>query len=111
MSDREFTEEELSGISESVLLPPIFTIADATLLTERIAESIGTSAKHLLSRSRYITLVQARKELYRILRSKNWSYPDIGRFANRDHTTIISALYPKIISEEKKLQYKLARCK
>jgi chromosomal replication initiation ATPase DnaA len=109
MSDREFTEEELGSISESILLPPIFTTSDATLLAERIAESIGTSAKHLLSHSRYITLVQARKELYRILRSKNWSYPDIGRFANRDHTTIMAALHPRTITEAKKLQYKINR--
>jgi chromosomal replication initiation ATPase DnaA len=109
MSDREFTEEELSGTTEYILLPPIFTIQDATKLAERIAESIGTTVKHLLSHSRYITLVQARKELYKILRSKNWSYPDIGRFANRDHTTIMAALYPRKISEEKKLQYKINR--
>lgn len=91
MSDKEFTEEELKTNSESILLP--FTIGQtAEEIAARIAKSLGTDTVHLLGPSRYNHIVQGRRELYKALRAKGWSYPAIGQFANRDHTTIIAAI-------------------
>jgi chromosomal replication initiation ATPase DnaA len=36
--------------------------------------------------------LEARRELYAELRSRGWSYPEIGRFCGRDHTTVLYAL-------------------
>jgi chromosomal replication initiation ATPase DnaA len=64
---------------------------------QEIAVAIATrsdlTVAVLLGRSRRSRVVKARRLLYRVLRDElGWSSTSIGRFANRDHTTILAAL-------------------
>lgn len=57
-----------------------------------IASKHGVQVSVMLSKLRYKHLTKAREELYRELRSWGWSFPAIGHFCNRDHSTIMFAL-------------------
>lgn len=45
-----------------------------------------------LLRGRRRDYINARTELYRKLRAEGYSYPEIGRFVGREHSTIMHAL-------------------
>ena len=99
MSVKEFTEIELDTNMHNYVLRTV-TVKEAKRKTayeiaEKIALSIGISVGNLTGRSRYRHIVQGRRELYILLREKGWSYPAIGAFVGRDHTTIIAAVKGK----------------
>lgn len=48
--------------------------------------------KEIVSHDRRKNLKLPRADVYRYLRSLDWSYPEIGRFCNRDHSSILYAI-------------------
>ena len=53
-----------------------------------VAKKHGIPAAEILSEMQDARIIPARHELmYRLRREALWSYPRIGRFCNRDHTT------------------------
>jgi chromosomal replication initiation ATPase DnaA len=48
--------------------------------------------KEIVSHDRRKNLKLPRADVYRYLRSLDWSYPEIGRFCNRDHSSIFHAI-------------------
>ena len=61
----------------------------------RVAAKYGLTTEEMLSPSHDPFLANARRELYAILRARGWSYPRIGKFANRDHSSVMTALNKK----------------
>ncbi len=53
------------------------------------ADLFDISPEDLLSSKRRQRITHARMALYAGLRKRGWSYPRIGMFCNRDHSTII----------------------
>jgi hypothetical protein len=86
MSIREFDE---AHFSKPVFVPQK---RDPRALARQIADNHGVTVDDLVGKSRFHHLAVARHELYATLRQWGWSYPAIGRFVGRDHTTIISAI-------------------
>lgn len=83
---------------------------------DRIAHKHGFTVLRLREKGKFQTLVNARKECYAYLRDRGWSLPSIGRFFNRDHTTVMWSLYPETKIEAKRaamrrsvMERKLAR--
>lgn len=70
----------------------LLTPEDAGALAVNVAETHGLDLEEMLSTSRRAECVDARLEIYRELRKAGWSYPRIGKFVGRDHTTIMHAL-------------------
>lgn len=56
---------------------------------EFVVKTSGVTAEEIKSPSRTKRFVEARSLYCYILRSFGWSYPDIGRYANRDHTSVM----------------------
>ncbi|HEU4427989.1 MAG TPA: helix-turn-helix domain-containing protein [Myxococcota bacterium] len=57
-----------------------------------VAEQCGFTREQILSRHRYQALTRARQWAMHIARDEGrWSFPDIGRAFNRDHTTVMAA--------------------
>lgn len=61
-----------------------------------VAAEHQVNPRDILGDSRYRPIVRARQEAMRACRSMDWcggspSYPVIGRWFNRDHTTVIHA--------------------
>lgn len=61
---------------------------------EEIAERHGFTLEILQGKGRFAKQVAARVECYRLLVGRGWSTPRIGRFFNRDHSTVVWALSP-----------------
>lgn len=72
--------------SEQVLLPN----PEQTL--HRIAHAFGVNAELIRSRRRTKTVARARHELWRALRARGWSYPEIGAFTGHHHSAVYDAL-------------------
>lgn len=53
------------------------------------AEKHGITPTEMLSRNRSAKLVAARTDYMRALRAYGFSYPQIGRWTQRDHSTVI----------------------
>lgn len=53
------------------------------------AEMFCVHPRDLVGPYRFNFLMLPRFALYKALRMRGWSYPQIGRFLNRDHSTII----------------------
>ena len=87
MSTIEFDEEHFSHPRGT----PI-TKRDPDMLAAEIAAKHGVRVANMLGKGRFHHLVVARAELYATLRAWGWSYPAIGVFVGRDHTTVILAL-------------------
>lgn len=59
----------------------------------RVAGSIyGVDPEAIVGRSRSATVVRARVCAYRMLRRLGWSFPEIGRLVNRDHSSVLQTL-------------------
>lgn len=56
---------------------------------EPVVAKYGVTMADVLSRNQTKIVVRARREVAKILKGKEWSYTEIGRFLGRDHTTII----------------------
>ena len=64
----------------------------ASELIDYVAEQFGFTHGELIGSGREKSLVEARAVIVRVLRSRGWSYPRIGKLlGGRDHSTIISA--------------------
>jgi chromosomal replication initiation ATPase DnaA len=73
-------------------MTPCEMTKDPTVLAGLIGERHGTTAVGVLGRRRGPRFLEARRELYAALRAWGWSYPAIGRFVGRDHTTVLQVL-------------------
>jgi len=62
------------------------------------AEDFGVSWEQLLGHARPSWLVAIRRAIARELRRKEFSYSEIGRALNRDHSTIMYLLDPEGVS-------------
>lgn len=91
MSVREFSAEQLEEASERIYSEAI-TWTKAYDVAEQIATIYGLTREDLLGKCRDAIHVEARLALYRKLRDAKWSYPMIGEFVGRHHTTIMYAL-------------------
>lgn len=100
LSDAEALHNEfvyLSGLSracENRLPKPAITPANTkrrlTLIMEEVAAKHGFNAAEILSPRRQVRLCIARQEFYwRAQKETSASYPAIGRFCNRDHSSVI----------------------
>lgn len=59
----------------------------------------GVTVEDLISRDRHKNVSAARHEIIYWIRTKlDWSYPEIGKLFERDHTSIMSA-YRKVLAE------------
>lgn len=56
------------------------------------AKMFGVTPKDLMGMGRANEVIQARFALCAALRMRGWSYPRIGAFMRRDHTTIMHAV-------------------
>lgn len=100
LSDAEALQNEfayLSGLSracENRLPKPAITPANTTrhltLIMEEVAAKHGFNAAEILSPRRQAKLCIARQEFYwRAQKETSASYPAIGHFCNRDHSSVI----------------------
>jgi chromosomal replication initiation ATPase DnaA len=55
----------------------------------------GLLSRDVLSDRRDAELVNARREIARLLRAKGLSWSAIGRFLKRDHRSIMNLLHPR----------------
>ncbi len=92
MSDRLLSEEDLAlGMARASgpCLPP----DEGMRVAEDVARAYRVSVKELLGRGRTAHVARARKDLYVALyRQLGWSFARVGRFVDRDHTTVMFAI-------------------
>jgi len=79
--------------------PPFDPMPGATCSPDTKAAILPVLYKHgltwpqLIARNNHMTHVNARAEIYVLLRERKWSYIQIGRLVGgRDHTTIINSV-------------------
>lgn len=71
-------------------VPKISTTININKLIQEVAEKYKVPPTLMLQDSRCRPLVFARHELfYRCVMEKGWSYARIGRYFDRDHTTVL----------------------
>lgn len=90
MSTREFTEEELELAAQKAI-EPLHPVTRPSLhaIARAIAAEYSLPLATVLGRSRTAHIAHARQALYWALRAQGLSLPAIGRFMQRDHTTIL----------------------
>jgi len=70
-------------------LPRVRTMAD---IAAEVSEETGISVAAMKGPSRYRIIVYPRQEaIWRMVQEDRWTWAQIARFFNRDHTTIIFA--------------------
>ncbi|MGH8748832.1 MAG: helix-turn-helix domain-containing protein [Burkholderiales bacterium] len=95
MGTVEFTESELEARAliqaQPLALSPLHF---ARVIQAAVAQRHGMTVDELRGRCREPKFLAARRALYRALRDApaHWSYPEIGAFVGRHHTTVMSAL-------------------
>lgn len=52
----------------------------------------GVPVKDIFAPTRQARIVAARRDAWRLARAAGWTFPEIGRAFNRDHSTIIQGL-------------------
>ena len=65
---------------------------DPTALLERVARACHVRVSDIQGPRRRQRQLQARHLAMYVFRQIGWSYPEIGRFFGRDHTTVMSAV-------------------
>jgi chromosomal replication initiation ATPase DnaA len=71
-------------------VPRVSETIPINVLIEQVATKYGISSPLMLQDSRMKNLVHARQEMfYRCVMEKGWSYARIGRYFDRDHTTVL----------------------
>lgn len=58
-------------------------------LVAKCSEMFDVHPRDLLGPARFGFLIPARFALYKAMRIRGWSFAQIGRFMNRDHSTVI----------------------
>lgn len=79
---------------------PIYPLPSSVrAIVERVAEAFDISADEVLSKSRARPAIHARSVIIRLIRNRKWesgehkhSTTTIGRFVNRDHSTVCHSL-------------------
>lgn len=74
--------------------PPIgvMTLDEANAAADEIARLCGMGREDLLGPSRDALHTAGRAALYKRLRAGRWSFPMIGRFVGRHHTSVMYAV-------------------
>jgi hypothetical protein len=72
-----------------------------TKAVRQILAAYGENMRRLTSLQRDTHIVECRATVARYLRDRGWSYPRIGQFMHRDHSSIIHLLEP----EKRRLKY------
>lgn len=82
------SQEQLNTFA--VTTPKQFTLA----IVESVAARHNVSVKAIFGTSRMAHIVRARHEaMAEVVEARpHWSFPTVGRFFSRDHTTVINAL-------------------
>jgi predicted transcriptional regulator len=65
-----------------------------------ILEEAGVVPREFESRMRERRVVRARAMVARYLRARGWSYPRIGKFMGRDHSTVMSVIGKYVTTQE-----------
>lgn len=60
-----------------------------TEITNMCADLFGVPAAEIMGRKRLRHIVYARYALYTALRHRGWTFPQIGKFFGRHHTSVI----------------------
>lgn len=61
--------------------------------------------RDLMGNYRFRFVARARQALYLALRRRGWSYPQIGRFMNRDHSSVIYGTKVALHLEQRDPEY------
>ena len=78
--------------------PPFDSMPGATCSPDTKAAILPVLDRHgltwpqLIARNNHMTHVNARAEIYVLLRERKWSYLQIAKLVSRDHTTIINSV-------------------
>lgn len=64
-------------------------------LLDGVASAHDVTVDELLAHDRHLRPAAARHDLWRRLRERGWSYPEIGKATGFDHTTVMAALGAK----------------
>lgn len=89
----EFTAEQIERAHDELAYVCLReSRVDADAIAREVAARHRLTVNEMLGPSRDHEFVVARAQLYRALRQRGWSFPKIGRFVNRDHTTVLAAL-------------------
>lgn len=65
----------------------------ALIIVRRVAVEHGVCSSHIMGEFRDRPSLNARRAAMKVIRdSLNWSTTDIGKFFDRDHTTVLHAL-------------------
>lgn len=70
--------------------PPGYHRRAANDLVASVAKDFGVLAPELRGRGNMKNYVDARSVVAVLLRARGWSYPQIGRLLDRDHSTVIN---------------------
>lgn len=73
----------------------------ASELANGVAKKHGLTLEALRGPCRARAHVQARAELYLLLRARGWSYPQIARAVCRDHSTVLAHCNPAVAARKK----------
>lgn len=77
----------------SEVVVPLTSPIIARTIVQQVADKFGLTVEQLVSDSRRQHLVFARQELYwRLHMETTWSIARIGRFLDRDHTTVLHGI-------------------
>lgn len=71
-----------------------------TALLKKCAEMFDVSPADILSLRRGAQVLAARRAFYLAMRMRGWSYAAIGRFMDRDHTTIMTGVQHAVVHAE-----------
>ena len=83
----EYSADELEAFS--LQAPRWSGVRFAQAMQRMIAKHYGITVRELRIDSREPKYTAARRQLYKVLRRAGWSYPRIGTFIGRHHTTIM----------------------
>lgn len=75
-------------------------LLEARRLAGRIARDCNTTLDRIFAPSNLLQVVRVRRRIYKALRSIGMSYPAIGRFSRRDHSTVFYAVHGRKKSQK-----------
>lgn len=76
--------------------PEAFAARGLLWLLDGVAHVHDVTVDELLAHNRSPRPTRARHDLWRRLRERGWSYPEIGRLVGFDHTTVMYACRGKV---------------
>lgn len=87
-------DTELDRVLEELAnVPAVFPTLMARRIVADTALEFGVSVESISGEARMKCFVEARKKVcWRLSRELGWSLPRIGRWVNRDHTTVLHAV-------------------